>query len=229
MNNRRRRGCRALCLLLTAAMLFQLLPLQASATAADDQEYELLGELASRYEGGDAGAVVNNAGDIGGKSYGAYQFASASGTPLSFALWCQESDNEYYQYIGQTLEAAYYNGGAGYGNNFDNAWKALAEENYDGFLACQRYYVNAEYYESIVEKVEADTPGFDIHNYSIALRNVFLSRAIQHGVPGARLMIGRAFTAMGGFANQPETEVIAAIYAESSETPRRAKTRMVWR
>ncbi|MBE6918630.1 MAG: hypothetical protein E7469_02970 [Ruminococcaceae bacterium] len=229
MNNRRRRGCRALCLLLTAAMLFQLLPLQASATAADDQEYELLGELASRYEGGDAGAVVNNSGDIGGKSYGAYQFASASGTPLSFALWCQESDNEYYQYIGQTLEAAYYKGGAGYGSNFDNAWKALAEENYDGFLACQRYYVNAEYYESIVEKVEADTSGFDIHNYSIALRNVFLSRAIQHGVPGARQVIGNAFAALGGFANQPETEIINAIYAESSKTrlPNEGETKIM--
>lgn len=218
MNIRRRRGFSALCLLLTAAILVHVLPLQASATAADDQEYELLGELASRYEGGDAGAISNNAGDIGGKSYGAYQFASASGTPLSFALWCQESDNEYYQYIGETLEAAYYKGGAGYGTNFDNAWKALAAENYDGFYACQRYYVNEEYYESIVDKVSADTPGFDIHNYSIALRNVFLSRAIQHGTGGARLMIGRAFTAMGGFANQPETEIINAIYAESSKT-----------
>ena len=213
-----RRGVSALCVLLTAAMLTGLLLPRANATAADDQEYELLGELSSRYEGGDAGAIANNAGDLGGKSYGAYQFASASGTPLSFALWCQESDNEYYRYIGKTLEDAYYDGGAGYGNNFDAAWKKLAKENYDGFFACQRYYVNEEYYESIVEKVSADVPGFDIKNYSIALRNVFLSRAIQHGTPGARLLISRAFTTLGGFTNQPETELISAIYAESSKT-----------
>lgn len=218
MKTHRRRSMAALCFFLTAALLAVTVPPRADATAADDQEYELLGELSSRYEGGDAGAIVNNAGDIGGKSYGAYQFASASGTPLSFALWCQKSENEYYRYIGQTLEAAYYDGGAGYGNNFDKAWKALAAENYDGFLACQRYYVNEEYYHSIVDKVSADVPGFDIHNYSIALRNVFLSRAIQHGTPGARLLIGRAFTALGGFANQPETELITAIYAESSKT-----------
>lgn len=214
----RRRILCALCFLLCAALMLPLFLLRAGATAADDQEFELLGELASRYEGGDAGAIVNNSGDIGGKSYGAYQFASASGGPMSFAQWCQKSENEYYRQIGQTLEAAYYDGGAGYGNNFDTAWKKLAEENYDGFLACQRYYVNAEYYHSIVDKIAEDVPGFDIHNYSIALRNVFLARAIQHGTSGARQVINNAFTALGGFANQPETDIIAAIYAESSST-----------
>ena len=213
-----RRAVAALCVLLSGILLLGALPLRADATAADDQEFELLGELASRYEGGDAGAIVYNSGDIGGKSYGAYQFASAYDSPLSFARWCQKSENEYYRYIGQTLEAAYYKGGAGYGNNFDAAWKALAKENYDGFLACQRYYVNAAYYHSIVDKIAEDVPGFDIHNYSIALRNVFLSRAIQHGTPGARQVINNAFDALGGFANQPETDIIAAIYAESSKT-----------
>ena len=214
---RRRTPC-VLCFLLCAALTLPLFLLRAGATAADDQEFELLGELASRYEGGDAGAIIHNSGDIGGKSYGAYQFASASGSPLSFAQWCQKSENEYYRQIGQKLEAAYYDGGAGYGNNFDAAWKSLAEENYDGFLACQRYYVNAEYYHSIVDKIAEDVPGFDIHNYSIALRNVFLSRSIQHGTPGARQVINNAFQALGGFANQPETDIIAAIYAESSRT-----------
>ena len=229
MNNHRKRRFSVLCLLMTVVFLTGLFLPQAAATAADDQEFELLGQLASRYEGGDAGAIANNAGDIGGKSYGAYQFASAAGTPLSFALWCQKSENEYYRYIGETLEAAYYKGGAGYGNNFDTAWKALAAENYDGFLACQRYYVNAEYYHSIVGKIAEDVPGFDIHNYSIALRNVFLSRAIQHGTPGARDVINYAFEALGGFANQPETEIIAAIYAESSKTrfPEEGETKVM--
>ena len=85
MKYKRRRSLSALCLLMAAVFLASLLTPEAAATAADDQEYELLGELSSRYEGGDAGAISNNSGDIGGKSYGAYQFASASNTPLSFA------------------------------------------------------------------------------------------------------------------------------------------------
>ena len=64
-------------------------------------------------------------------------------------------------------------------------------------------------------------------NYSIALRNVFWSRAVQHGVGaasgfsssdgrgGATGVIMRAFDALGGFANQPEAQLIEAIYNES--------------
>ena len=121
------------CLLLSAVMVLGLLPAPAAATAADDLEYEMLGELSSRYEGGNAGAIVNNAGDSGGKSYGAYQFASASGVPMTFARWCQASSNEYYRYIGETLDAAYHKGGAGYGANFDAAWKALARRTTTAF------------------------------------------------------------------------------------------------
>ena len=74
----RRRSLCALCFLLCAALMLPLFLLRAGATAADDQEFELLGELASRYEGGDAGAIVYNSGDIGGKSYGAYQSARSA-------------------------------------------------------------------------------------------------------------------------------------------------------
>ena len=96
MNTRRKRLRSALALLLAAAIAMPFFaPQAAAATAADDQEYELLGSLASLYEGGNAGAISNNAGDIGGKSYGAYQLASASGGPMTFAKWCMESENEY--------------------------------------------------------------------------------------------------------------------------------------
>ena len=218
MNTGRRRLRSVLAIVVAAAIAMPFFAPQAAATAADDQEYELLGELASRYEGGDAGAISYSSGDIGGKSYGAYQLASATGGPMSFAKWCMESENEYYRYIGETLNEAYYKGGAGYGANFDAAWKSLAKENYDGFYACQRYYINEAYYQSIVEKISADVPGFDIHNYSIALRNVFLSRAVHLGIAGARQVINFAFDALGGFSNQPESEIIDAIYTECSKT-----------
>lgn len=70
--------------------------------------------------------------------------------------------------------------------------------------------------------------GFDIDNYSIALKNVFWSRSVHHGVgvtygansddkmSGATGVIARAFRSLGGFKNQSEAELIAAIYAECS-------------
>ena len=66
-------------------------------------------------------------------------------------------------------------------------------------------------------------------NYSIALQNVFWSRSVHHGVgvtsgavkssdgkSGATGVIYRAFNSLGGFKNQSEAELIAAIYAECS-------------
>ena len=201
------------CLVLVLAMGASLL--LASATAADEQEETLLGTLSSRYEASGPGTISSGSGDLGGKSYGAYQFASKYDTPKKFFEWCQASDNTYYNEIGDRLEAAYYNGGAGYGTNFDNEWKKLAQENSTGFEQAQRNYVRLSYYDPIVSTIESAVPGFDMDNYSIALRNVFWSRAVQHGSGGAKNVITRAFAALGGFANQAENVIIDAIYAES--------------
>ena len=78
--------------------------------------------------------------------------------------------------------------------------------------------------------VEGQYKGFDIDNYSNALKNVFWSRSVHHGVgatygstkntdgmSGATGVICRAFKALGGFKNQSEAELIAAIYAECSK------------
>lgn len=189
--------------------------LMAFATAADDQEEELLGTLSARYEASGPGHISTGAGDLGGKSYGSYQFASASDGPKHFFEWCQASENTYYKQIGDRLHAAYYNGGAGYGSNFDAEWRKLAEENSAGFEQAQRNYVRRGYYDPIVARIESAVPGFDMDNYSIALRNVFWSRAVQHGTGGAKNVITRAFTALGGFTNQAERILIDAIYAES--------------
>ena len=58
MKHNRKRRFSALCFLMAAVFLTGLFLPQVDATAADDQEFELLGELASRYEGGDAGAIA---------------------------------------------------------------------------------------------------------------------------------------------------------------------------
>lgn len=52
-------------------------------------------------------------------------------------------------------------------------------------MRVQRNYVRRSYYDPIVRSIESAVPGFDMDNYSIALRNVFWSRAVQHGVGAA--------------------------------------------
>ena len=204
--------CCSLLLGLAAAFL---LP-RAAASVADDLEDSLLGKLSEIYESnGNPGAIATVSGDPGGKSYGLYMFASAADSPKSFFKWCQASSNAYYQGIGNTLSEAYYYGTPGYGPLFDQAWRNLAADNPEGFGLAQRDYVRYDYYDRYVAAISEKVSGFDVANYSIALRNVLWSRAIQHGVGGATNVFTRAMDTLGGFTNQPESELINAIYAES--------------
>ena len=227
MKSRKRAYSIALCCLLAVTVLLPgLVFLFAGATAADDQEESLLGTLSAQFEASSPGMVSSGTGDLGGKSYGAYQFASRYDTPKAFFEWCLQQDDTYYRSVGERLQDAYYSGGAGYGTNFDNTWRALNNEDSAGFLRVQRNYVRLSYYEPIVAKLEANVPGFSADNYSIALRNVLWSRAAQHGTGGAYSVVTRAFAALGGFKNQPEAELIDAIYAESGRLTTDAATTM---
>ena len=156
-----------LCLALLVAAIPVILPVFTSATAADDQEEQLLGTLSQRFEASGPGVISSGSGDAGGKSYGAYQFSSRSDIPRAFFRWCQSSSDTYYRSIGNRLSAAY-DADGGYGSNFDATWRALANEDSDGFLRVQRNYVRRSYYDPIVRSIESAVPGFDMDNYSIA-------------------------------------------------------------
>jgi len=217
----------ALCACIVLAILPTVLLPFAGATAADDLEDSMLGKLSAQYESnGQPGLIAETAGDPGGKSYGLYMFASNAGTPKAFFEWCQESSNAYYRGIGNTLSEAYYYISPGYGSGFDAAWTKLADENADGFGRCQRDFVRSQFYDLTLAALAEKVPSFDASNYSIALRNVIWSRSIQHGAYSAATVCQRAFDAIGGFSNQPESELINAIYAESGRLTTDASTTM---
>ena len=131
-----------LCLALLLAALPVILPVFTSATAADDQEEQLLGTLSQRFEASGPGVISSGSGDAGGKSYGAYQSPAAATFPGLFR-WCQSSSDTYYRSIGNRLAAAYEPTG-GYGSSFDATWRALANEDSDGFMRVQRNYVRPQ-------------------------------------------------------------------------------------
>lgn len=205
-----------LCLVLAVTVIAGYFLSSAGATAADELEADMLGQLCRKYESGDPGSISSGAGDAGGKSYGAYQFSSAYDKPKDFFQWCQSSNSYTYRGFGDRLSEAYAQDG-GYGTNFDKTWKALAAENYEGFFRAQQTYVGLYYYEPTVAALERNIPGFDMSNYSIALRNVIWSRAVQLGQGSACSMMDYVVETLGGFTNQPESELIDAIYRESGE------------
>ena len=196
-----------------------------------------LGSLSQYYETGtnaDPGRISNVDGDSGGTSYGLYMFVEK--TVGSFISWLQKSDNKIYQGFGETLYNAWgydvnNKWNPGYGTNFKNKWQSIGHGgNAKEFGQAQTDFWRDTQYTQLVANVEGQYKGFDIDNYSNALKNVFWSRSVHHGVgatygstkntdgmSGATGVICRAFKALGGFKNQSEAELIAAIYAECSK------------
>lgn len=225
----RRVGAMLLSFVLTLSLAAGTILVYVVADAANGWLNAKLGELSQLYETGanpEPGKIATVSGDAGGKSYGLYMFASKAGTPKLFFEWCQASGNGLYAYFGNELYSAYYTGGAGCGPNFDRTWERLAAENPEAFAAAQHEFVQARFYDQLVAGVQSSVPGFNINNFSIALQNVFWSRAVQHGVQGATNVVTRAFAAMGGFKNQSESELINAIYAESGKLTTDSAARM---
>ena len=195
-----------------------------------------IGELSQYYETGnnaDPGRVSNVKGDSGGTSYGLYMFVE--GTVTNFINWLkQQPEGSTYYDFGDTLWRAYNfdvngNENPGYGTNFKTVWQSIGHgKNSNEFGQAQTEFWGSTQYTQLVSNIERLFSGFDIDNYSVALKNVFWSRSVHHGVgvtygansddkmSGATGVIARAFRSLGGFKNQSEAELIAAIYAECS-------------
>lgn len=224
-----------MALILAAVMAVSCLTTILLAASKPWTEIDL-GSLSQYYETGtnaDPGRISNVDGDSGGTSYGLYMFVEK--TVTSFMDWLKKSDSAVYRGFGDRLYNAYaYNTSgqyySGFGSNFKNTWQEIGRNNRTEFAQAQTDFWRDTQYTQLVANVEGQYKGFDIDNYSNALKNVFWSRSVHHGVgatygstkntdgmSGATGVICRAFKALGGFKNQSEAELIAAIYAECSK------------
>lgn len=211
---------RGTALVLSLVMMFGLVAVVASPNWSNATS---LGLLSRYYETGntdttaDAAKMISTvAGDIGGKSYGAYMFASNTGTVKNFVDWCMKADTSSATYgIGEKLYRAYYSNGEGCGPLFDQAWIEVASDYASSFFTTQEAFVKSQIYDKAIDLIHARVPDFNVNNYSVALQNVIWSRAVHHGPEGACNIVVRAFNRLGGFANQSERAIIMAIYDES--------------
>ena len=132
----------------------------------------MLGDLSAKYESnGDPGCISSGVDDPGGKSYGAYQLASAVGSLGEFVSWLQGQS--------YTFSAAF-SGLDLASDAFDAAWKSVAQQYPDDFLAAQHDYIKAAYYDPSVSALAA--AGWHIENHAAIMQDVIWSRAVQFGV-----------------------------------------------
>ena len=219
-----------MALILSAVMLASCVTTILIAASKDWSNPEL-GSLSQYYETGtnaDPGRISTVKEDSGGTSYGIYMFVEK--TVKSFMDWlCEQPSGTIYRAIGDKLYNAYaYNTSGqyypGFGSNFKNIWQEIGRNNRTEFAQAQKDFWESTQYTQLIANVKSLFPGFDMSNYSIALQNVFWSRSVHHGVgvtsgavkssdgkSGATGVIYRAFNSLGGFKNESEAELIAAI------------------
>ncbi len=134
--------------------------------------------LTRKYESnGDPACVAVNAGDLGGVSYGLYQFASNVGVVDNFVEWlCNYPDSTFANY-GKVLARYKVNS-----NAFIRQWQELGTVDAVNFGRLQDEYIKAQYYDVAAKKLAAKF--FNVEKHTNALKAVILSRAIQNGASG---------------------------------------------
>lgn len=136
-----------------------------------------LGILSEKYESnGNPGSVSSGKGDLGGKSYGAWQLSSRSGSLKSFVSSLKETQPDFHG----ALSSAQKKDG-GYGSRFDKAWKAIAADHYDEFYRLQWEFTKAGYYEKAILRAKSRGADIDALMTHVAVRNAVWSAAVQLG------------------------------------------------
>ena len=217
-----------MALILAAVMAVSCLTTILLAASKNWSSLKDLGALSQYYETGadaDPGAVSTVPGDPGGTSFGLYMFSSKAGTLDAFRTWLRNyRGNAIYNGFAATLDKAYGENtsgaaAAGYGPNFESAWRELGHGvNKGEFANAQTEYWGTERYSTLISRLQSKYPSLNLNDYSIALKNVLWSRSVQHGVDGAYNVVTRAIdNRLGGFKMQSEAELIEAIYTECSK------------
>lgn len=217
-----------MALILAAVMAVSCVTTILLAASKNWSSLKDLGALSQYYETGadaDPGAVSTVPGDPGGTSFGLYMFSSKAGTLDAFRTWLRNyQGNAIYNGFAATLDKAYGENtsgaaAAGYGPNFENAWRELGHGvNKGEFANAQTEYWGTERYSTLISRLQSKYPSLNLNDYSIALKNVLWSRSVQHGVDGAYNVVTRAIdNRLGGFKMQSEAELIEAIYTECSK------------
>ncbi|WP_319585100.1 hypothetical protein [uncultured Pseudodesulfovibrio sp.] len=138
------------------------------------------GELAARFESGEAGVAAIGYDRVGGTSYGKYQIASKPGTMDEFLSYLDDNRPEW---AGRLREAGPSDTGSKQGG-MPSVWRAIAAEDPSGFEQVQHDFIARQTYDPARNMI-LDRTGLDFNNAPPALQEVLWSTSVQHGPTGA--------------------------------------------
>ena len=151
-----------------------------------------VGSVAEKYESGGrgAGTISSGAGDFGGKSYGAHQLSSKSGTLGSF--------------IKQSPYAKEFDGLQQGSAEFDTKWKSLAK-NDPNFGKSQHDYIAKTHAAPQMDKMKA----LGLNTDSKAIQEMAFSTGVQYGPDSG--IVGEALKASGKDPSKLSTKEVITI------------------
>ena len=155
--------------------------------------------LTKKYEaGGDPGKIAMMKGDLGGASYGLYQYSAKMGSLQEF--------------LKATPYGQQFKGLKPGSSAFNNKWRRIAK-NDPGFGKAQSEYFKKNFYGPV--RARADKLGLPNNR---AVNNALWSTAAQHGPGGARKIVSRI--ARPGMST---SQTLRAIYDKRSSIFRNSK------
>lgn len=145
-----------------------------------------LGQTSEKYETGGRGpGTINNylrSNDLGGASYGSYQFASYLPTVAPSGKSRPSSKNSpVLSYIAASKFKDLFAGLTPATPEFDAKWREIAESNRDEFEKDQHDYVQKKYYDVMISNLKRQ--GLDLTPFGPAVQDLVWSTAVQFG-PG---------------------------------------------
>lgn len=138
-----------------------------------DDGKDFLGKVAATFEsGGDPGRVSTGQGDAGGKSFGAFQLSSKTGSLEAFLKQTGYIKN----FEGMNLKSP--------GKDVEAEWKKLAEN--PDFIKAQSGYAKEKYYDPHLAMLKKS--GIDLSGKGRAVDEMILSTANQYGAGSSVLL-----------------------------------------
>jgi len=170
-----------------------------------------LGSLSEIYESnGEPGTISPGNGDPGGKSYGAWQIATKTGTMNTFLNWLMSKDLSLYS----QLNLAYTLDGNTFRRAFDSKWVELASKQREYFLGLQWQFIKETHYDPVISYFKKNY-SMDFNKRSFTLQNVIWSTAVQHGSGGAEGIIKKYINLIKeDDPKEKDKDIITAIYSE---------------
>lgn len=129
-----------------------------------------LGSVAAQFESGagGAGTISSGKGDLGGKSYGAFQLAGRGGAKGNEVEQFLKASGFDKAFEGLTVGTA----------DFDKKWKDIAATNKD-FMSAQQKYAAQTHYDPQMAKLKG--AGIDLSGRGMGVQEAVMSTANQYG------------------------------------------------